>query len=250
MKCPCCGRLWYNLHSNLVSKTNFISNFTTSFGGERTNLRGHANFDFLLPIVLLRNDNKLPIMEIFYIFTTKLVKLHLNVLDVLLWLIMNICRNVCERIGVSRSNISLYQLGMKYCSKCAVYYRIGATRCFCCGCPLRCKSRAAKHMTTHARYWALTKHSIWKQTGIFLSHDFLPPLGFHYDLIGSSDLWSEGYFVSLCVCMFVCPYCSDRCLWASSLCLNWAPSAAACAWRLWLINSSFELNDIPRALHV
>jgi hypothetical protein len=42
-------------------------------------------------------------------------------------------------------NGSLYNKGMNYCSRCAVYFHNeGATHCFCCGSKLRYKSRGAK----------------------------------------------------------------------------------------------------------
>ncbi len=56
-----------------------------------------------------------------------------------------VCRNLCQRVGVRGYNGSLYNKGMNYCSRCAVYFHNeGATHCFCCGSKLRYKSRGAK----------------------------------------------------------------------------------------------------------
>jgi hypothetical protein len=33
------------------------------------------------------------------------------------------CRNLCERIAVRGHNGSLYDKGMKYCPKCAIFFR-------------------------------------------------------------------------------------------------------------------------------
>jgi uncharacterized paraquat-inducible protein A len=56
-----------------------------------------------------------------------------------------VCRNLCQRVGVKGYNGSLYNKGMNYCSRCAVYFHNeGATHCFCCGSKLRYKSRGAK----------------------------------------------------------------------------------------------------------
>ena len=64
------------------------------------------------------------------------------------WTQLHMCKSVCVRVGVKGSNHSLYKLGMMYCPKCEVYYRSGATHCFCCGCTLRYKSRAKKNRKT------------------------------------------------------------------------------------------------------
>ena len=56
-----------------------------------------------------------------------------------------VCRNLCQRVGIRGYNGSLYNKGMNYCSRCAVYFHNeGATHCFCCGSKLRYKSRGAK----------------------------------------------------------------------------------------------------------
>ena len=56
-----------------------------------------------------------------------------------------VCRNLCQRVGMRGYNGSLYDKGMNYCSRCAVYFHNeGATHCFCCGSKLRYRSRGAK----------------------------------------------------------------------------------------------------------
>jgi hypothetical protein len=55
------------------------------------------------------------------------------------------CRNLCERVAVRAHNGSLYDLGMKYCPKCAIFFRSDEkNHCFCCGKRLRLRTRNSR----------------------------------------------------------------------------------------------------------
>lgn len=55
------------------------------------------------------------------------------------------CRNLCERVAVRGHNGSLYDKGMKYCPKCAIFFRSDEkTHCFCCGKKLRVRTRNSR----------------------------------------------------------------------------------------------------------
>jgi len=55
------------------------------------------------------------------------------------------CRNLCERVAVRGYNGSLYDKGMKYCPKCAIFFRSDEkNHCFCCGKKLRVRTRNSR----------------------------------------------------------------------------------------------------------
>jgi hypothetical protein len=55
------------------------------------------------------------------------------------------CRNLCERVAVRAHNGSLYDKGMKYCPKCAIFFRSDEkTHCFCCGKKLRVRTHNSR----------------------------------------------------------------------------------------------------------
>jgi len=55
------------------------------------------------------------------------------------------CRNLCERVAVRAHNGSLYDLGLKYCPKCAIFFRSDEkNHCFCCGKRLRIRTRNSR----------------------------------------------------------------------------------------------------------
>lgn len=55
------------------------------------------------------------------------------------------CRNLCERVAVRGHNGSLYDKGMKYCPRCAIFFRSDEkTHCFCCGKKLRIRTRNSR----------------------------------------------------------------------------------------------------------
>ena len=55
------------------------------------------------------------------------------------------CRNLCERVAVRQHNGSLYDKGMKYCPKCAIFFRSDEkTHCFCCGKKLRVRTHNSR----------------------------------------------------------------------------------------------------------
>src|SRR5688572_10101865 len=55
------------------------------------------------------------------------------------------CRNLCERVAIRGHNGSLYDKGMKYCPKCAIFFRSDEkNHCFCCGKKLRVRTRNSR----------------------------------------------------------------------------------------------------------
>ena len=54
------------------------------------------------------------------------------------------CRNICERYGIKIPKggryqivISPYLLGLRYCSRCQLYFDTSCSHCICCGIHLR-----------------------------------------------------------------------------------------------------------------
>jgi len=54
------------------------------------------------------------------------------------------CRNICERYGIKIPKagkygkvISPYRLGLRYCSRCQLYFDTSLFFCICCGLHLR-----------------------------------------------------------------------------------------------------------------
>lgn len=55
------------------------------------------------------------------------------------------CRNLCERVAVRGHKGSLYNRGMKYCPKCAIFFRSDEKNfCLCCGKKLRVRTHNSR----------------------------------------------------------------------------------------------------------
>ena len=54
---------------------------------------------------------------------------------------LNPCKGFCEMIGLKNRGRHPYQDGWCYCRRCEVYYDIRNRTCYCCGLPMRFKSR-------------------------------------------------------------------------------------------------------------